>query len=139
SLSLSPIFSIFLLSVAVGFLAFADAIASAPYSALIPDVVPVSQYGAASGWMGVLTMIGNLLGGGGTGFIIAYLHIIGIYVSVTILMVITAIGVCWIVRSQAKAIEAHLLSRAEQQQQHHQQSSETQLSALSPSSEGTSE
>jgi MFS family permease len=41
----------------------ADACAMAPYSALIPDYVPYGQVGAASGWMGLASMLGNLIGG----------------------------------------------------------------------------
>jgi MFS family permease len=42
---------------------FWNNLATAPYSALIPDVVPVEQRGSASGWYGLMNMIGNFLGG----------------------------------------------------------------------------
>lgn len=37
-------------------------IATAPYSALIPDVVPVDQRGSASGWLGLMLMLGSFVG-----------------------------------------------------------------------------
>ncbi|MGC8876482.1 MFS transporter [Thermus sp.] len=44
-------------------LQFADDLATGPYSALIPDLVPRGERGQASGYMGALQVLGQVLGG----------------------------------------------------------------------------
>lgn len=41
---------------------FWNNVATAPYSALIPDIVPFHQRTSASGWYGIMTMLGSLFG-----------------------------------------------------------------------------
>ncbi len=42
---------------------FWNNVATAPYAALIPDVVPADQRGSASGWYGLMSMLGSFVGG----------------------------------------------------------------------------
>lgn len=42
---------------------FWNNVATAPFSALIPDIVPLNQRGSASGWYGLMNMLGNFAGG----------------------------------------------------------------------------
>ena len=41
---------------------FWNNVATAPFSALIPDIVPQEQRGSASGWYGLMSMLGNFIG-----------------------------------------------------------------------------
>ena len=50
-------------SIAFLFLELFTNVATSPFSALIPDVVPVEQRGSASGWLGLMTILGTFAGG----------------------------------------------------------------------------
>jgi MFS family permease len=41
---------------------FANNFATAPYAALLPDIVPPAQRGTASGWLGLMTILGSAVG-----------------------------------------------------------------------------
>ena len=62
--------------------------ATAPYSALIPDLVPPDSAGSASGWLGLMIVLGNFVGGLLGFFIDPLGGITGIYYLVMVVMLI---------------------------------------------------
>lgn len=67
-------------------------VATAPYSALIPDLVARDQRGSASGWLGLMTMLGSFAGGVGGLFLgiqALYLFVILVMVVVTLVSAVT--------------------------------------------------
>ena len=60
-LALAPSLGFF--SAAFALLSLANNFIIAPYSALVPDLIPLEQRGMASGYLGLFSMLGNLMGG----------------------------------------------------------------------------
>ena len=75
-------------SIAFLFVELFNNVATAPFSALIPDMVPVGQRGSASGWLGLMTILGTFAGGL-MGFLIGQLGVPGVYF---ILMCVMLLG-----------------------------------------------
>jgi MFS family permease len=70
---------------------FWNNVATAPYSALIPDVVPPGQRGAAAGWLGLMTMLGNFAGAL-AGFALGSVGISGMYLILSAIILIGMLG-----------------------------------------------
>ena len=74
---------------------FWNNVATAPFSALIPDVVPLDQRGTASGWYGLMNMLGNAVGAVAFTFLFTHngqTNLTGIYYAVAGALIIGMLG-----------------------------------------------
>lgn len=67
-------------------------LATAPYSALIPDVAPPDRRGSASGWMGLMMILGSFVGGM-TGLVLPWIGgVTGAYLILSALLLLGMMG-----------------------------------------------
>lgn len=71
-------------------------IATAAYSGIIPDIVPETQKGEASGWMAMMSQLGTIIGAGASGILMRFGHtevcFVFIGVTMTLFLWITSAG-----------------------------------------------
>ncbi len=79
---------------------FWNNVATAPYSALIPDVVPQAQRGSASGWYGLMNILGTFVGA--VAAIVLTINgvtnIIGLYIFIAVVLFLCMLGTVTFVR-----------------------------------------
>lgn len=72
-------------------------VAGGPYQGLIPDIVPEDQRGAASGWMGLMTMLGTIVSVLLANFLIGSGHLVTFYwVTVAVMLAGAAVTVLFV-------------------------------------------
>eukprot|EP01111_Echinosteliopsis_oligospora_P013368 TRINITY_DN4780_c0_g1_i2.p1 TRINITY_DN4780_c0_g1~~TRINITY_DN4780_c0_g1_i2.p1 ORF type:complete len:308 (+),score=48.72 TRINITY_DN4780_c0_g1_i2:87-1010(+) len=62
--------------------------AGGPYAGLMPDLVPRTKYGIASGWLGLAVAVGDLIGALGAGFLIRHDNFWYVYAFLTALFIV---------------------------------------------------
>jgi MFS family permease len=77
--------------------------AQGPYQGLLPDVVPASQRGTASGYYGVSNVVGLLAGTVGAGFILAHAGRIAAILSICGLLLATMLPTVLLIPDRAQA------------------------------------
>ncbi|GAC1505854.1 MAG: MFS transporter [Candidatus Dormibacteraceae bacterium] len=76
--------------------------AQGPYQGLMPDVVPPSQHGTASGYYGVSNAIGLLAGTVGAGFILAHYGRTAAILSICVLLLATVLPTILLIPDRAQ-------------------------------------
>ena len=76
--------------------------AQGPYQGLMPDVVPESQRGTASGYYGISNAVGLLAGTVGAGFILAHFGRIAAILSICVLLIVTMVPTVLLIPDRAQ-------------------------------------
>ncbi|HEV1991372.1 MAG TPA: MFS transporter [Candidatus Dormibacteraeota bacterium] len=76
--------------------------AQGPYQGLMPDVVPESQHGTASGYYGISNALGLLAGTVGAGFILQHFGRIAAILSICVLLVATMLPTVLLIPDRAQ-------------------------------------
>jgi Na+/melibiose symporter-like transporter len=87
-------------------LQFTSNTAQAPYQGLLPDVVPASQRGEASGYYGVANLVGIAAGTVGAGILLAYFGRGPAILSIALVLVTTMLATVLLVPDRAEPVEA---------------------------------
>jgi MFS family permease len=75
--------------------------AQGPYQGLMPDVVPESQRGIASGYFGVANVVGLMAGTIGAGYILAHAGRTAAFLSICVLLVLTMLPTVFLIPDRA--------------------------------------
>jgi MFS family permease len=87
---------------AYAFVQFANNLGGSAYSGLIPDLVPPEQRGAASGFMGLMTMLGTIAGSVTAGILLERGLRLPLYLTVIAVLFVTTAVTLWKVRERPR-------------------------------------
>ncbi len=97
-LARAPAFALFV--VAYWFVQFANNFGGSPYSGLIPDLVPTEQRGHASGYMGLMIMLGTAIAGLVAGNLMERGLVWPTYLTIIAVLLIAMLLTVWKVKEQ---------------------------------------
>ena len=97
----APTFAAFI--VAYWFVQFSNNFGGSAYSGLIPDLVPADQRGVASGWMGLMTMLGTIAAAVTAGQLFERGYRAEVYASIAAVLLVTLGISVWRIHEQRPA------------------------------------